>query len=323
VRLLVPFVSDASTLRSEAISLLWFGLFAVVAAAIAIDLVIHRRGKLSVSPKTTLLETAGWIALALLFDLWIFYVKGKQASIQFLSGYLIEQSLSIDNIFLFLIIFRSFQVAPRAQHRILYYGVAGALAMRIAFVFAGVTLLEHFQPIVYVFGAILFITALRMLFAHREEPAAPAWIVRLASRFLPVTEKGDDRHFFVRENGKWMATSLFLALLTIEVVDVIFATDSIPAVLSVTRDAFIAYSSNVFAVLGLRAIYFVLSGILRRARFLHQGLAAVLIFTGIKMVLSTYVSIPDVWSLAIIGGIFGVTAVASLCWPTKHIEAQQ
>ena len=195
--------------------------------------------------------------------------------------------------------------------------------MRIAFVFAGVTLLEHFHPIVYVFGAILFITALRMLFPRREETAAPAWIVRLAGRFLPVTENDDGRHFFISENGKWRATPLFLALLTIEAMDVIFATDSIPAVLSVTRDAFIAYSSNVFAVLGLRAIYFVLSGILRRVRFLHQGLAAVLIFTGTKMVLGDYVPISDVWSLAIIGGIFAVTAAASLCWPAKQVETPQ
>lgn len=308
---------------SEPTSLLWFGLFAVAGTAIAIDIVIYRRGKLSVSTRTALFETAGWIALALLFDLLIFYVRGKQASIQFLSGYLIEQSLSIDNIFLFLIIFRSFQVTPRAEHRILYYGVAGALAMRIAFVFAGVTLLEHFQPIVYLFGAILFITAFRMLLPRREEAGAPAWILRLAGRFLPVTESGDDRHFFVRENGKWKATSLFLALLTIELMDVIFATDSIPAVLSVTRDVFIAYSSNVFAVLGLRAIYFVLSGILQRVRFLHQGLAAVLIFTGTKMVLSNYVSISDGWSLAIIGGIFGVTALASFCWPAKQVATRR
>ncbi|HKV48704.1 MAG TPA: TerC/Alx family metal homeostasis membrane protein [Candidatus Acidoferrales bacterium] len=307
---------------NEPTSLLWFGLFAVAAAAVVIDIVIHRRGEFSVSTRTALLETAGWVALALLFDLWIFYVRGKQASIQFLSGYLIEQSLSIDNIFLFLIIFRSFQLPPRAQHRILYYGVAGALAMRIAFVFAGVTLLEHFQPVVYIFGAILFITAFRMLFPRREE-TAPSWVVRVAGRFLPLTKNGDGRHFFIREDGKWKVTPLFLVLLTIEAVDVIFATDSIPAVLSVTRDAFIAYSSNVFAVLGLRAIYFVLSGILRRVRFLHQGLAAVLIFTGIKMVASNYISIPDTWSLAIIGGIFALTTAVSLYWPAKQVETPQ
>ncbi len=303
---------------SESTSLLWIGLFAVAAAAIAVDIVIHRRDELSVSTKRAALETAGWVALALLFDLWIFYARGKEASIQFLSGYLIEQSLSIDNIFLFLLIFRSFQLQPRAQHRILYYGVAGALAMRIAFVFAGVALLEHFHPVTYLFGAILFITAIRMLLQSRDAAKGPARIVRLVGRFLPVTEKNDGRHFFVREDGSWRATPLFLALLTIEIIDLIFATDSIPAVLSVTRDAFIAYSSNLFAVLGLRAIYFVLSGVLKRARFLHQGLAAVLIFTGAKMVMSDYVPIPDVWSLAIIGGIFGLTAIASLCWPAAE-----
>jgi tellurite resistance protein TerC len=303
---------------SQSVSLLWFGLFAVVGVAITVDIIVHRRGHLSASPRSALLETSAWIALAGLFDVWIFYVRGHHAAIQFATGYLVEQSLSIDNIFLFILIFHSFRILPRAQHRILYYGVAGALAMRMAFVFAGVALLDRFQPVTYIFGAILFVTAIRMLIPQRKEDSGPAWIVRLAGRFLPVTDKGDDRHFFVRENGKWMATSLFLALLTIEVMDVVFAADSIPAVLSITRDTFIAYSSNVFAVLGLRSIYFVLSAVLRRVRFLHEGLAAVLIFTGTKMVIGNYVQISDELSLIVIAAIFAVTAAASACWPKSR-----
>lgn len=305
---------------NEPISLLWFGLFAVTAAAIVVDILAHRRSGAPVSLRNSLLETGAWIALAALFGVWIFFARGREASIEFATGYLVEQSLSIDNVFLFLLIFRSFQLGPKAQHRILYYGVAGALVMRIGFVFAGVALLDRFKPVVYIFGAILFIAALRMLIPRKEEDAEPPKIAKLARRFLPVSQRDDVHHFFVRENGRWMVTSAFLALVTIEIVDVIFAADSIPAVLSITRDTFIAYSSNVFAVLGLRAIYFVLSGVLRQVRFLHQGLAAVLIFTGVKMVLGDHISISDEWSLVAIAAIFGVTAAASYCWPTRRTE---
>lgn len=303
---------------SETTPLLWFILAVVAAGAITVDVLLHRRGKVSASPRAALVETFAWIALALLFDLWVLHVKGRQSSVEFLTGYLIEKSLSIDNIFLFLVIFRAFRIGPAAQHRILYYGVIGALALRVAFVFAGVALLNQFQAITYVFGAILFITAARMLIPRPDESAQPPWIVRLASRILPVSKKEDSRHFFVRENGRLLVTSLFLALVAIETMDVIFATDSIPAVLSITRDPFIAYSSNVFAVLGLRAIYFVLAGILKKVRFLHQGLAAVLVFTGLKMVLGHYFEVSDVLSLGIIAGIFAVTALASVCWPKRE-----
>ncbi|HTZ75059.1 MAG TPA: TerC/Alx family metal homeostasis membrane protein [Candidatus Aquilonibacter sp.] len=302
---------------NEPVSLLWTGLFVVASAAIAADLLLHRRTGGVMSARAALLETGAWIGLALLFDLWIFQARGRSAAIEFLTGYLIEKSLSIDNIFLFLVIFHTFRVPLRAQHRVLYYGVAGALLLRALFVFAGVELLDYFQQIAYLFGAILFLTALRMLFPRREETAGTAWIVRFAGRFFPVTESGDGEHFFLRENGKLLATSLFLALLTIEVADVVFATDSIPAVLSITRDTFIAYSSNVFAVLGLRAIYFVLAGVLRKIRFLHQGLAAVLIFTGVKMVLGSRVPFSDAWSLAAITAIFAATALASFLLPGK------
>ena len=299
---------------SEPDFVLWFGLFAVAIAAAALDIFFFRKLRAAGSRKAALVETGAWIALALLFDVWILHVKGQRASIDFLSGYLIEKSLSLDNIFIFLVIFRSFRLDPQAQHRVLFYGVGGALVLRAAFVFGGVALLNHFRPVIYIFGSILFITAIRMLRVRHNDSGEPGW-VRIASRVLPVTKKDDARHFFVREDGRLLATSLFLALLTIELTDVMFAADSVPAVLSITRDTFIAYSSNVFAVLGLRAIYFVLAGVLRRGRFLRQGLAAVLCFTGLKMVLGSRMLISDEWSLAIIAAIFGITAVASISWP--------
>jgi tellurite resistance protein TerC len=299
-------------------SLLWLSLFAVVGVAIALDLLAHRRGKLAKSPRAALVETFAWIALALIFDLWIFHVRGRQASVEFLTGYLIEKILSIDNIFLFLVIFRSFQIPARTQHRVLYFGVAAALALRAVFVFAGVALLDHFKFVIYIFGAILLVTAVRMLLPRREEAAGPTWITRIARRFLPLSERAEPERFFVRENGKRLATSLVLALIAIEATDVIFAADSVPAVLSITRDTFIAYSSNVFAILGLRAIYFVMASVLRKVRFLRQGLAAVLVFTGLKMLLSERVPISDGLSLAIIAGILALTAIASALSPTRQ-----
>jgi TerC family integral membrane protein len=299
-------------------SLLWLSLFAVVGVAIALDLLAHRRGEFAKSPRAALVETFAWIALALVFDLWIFHVRGRQASVEFLTGYLIEKILSIDNIFLFLVIFRSFQIPARTQHRVLYFGVAAALALRAVFVFAGVALLDHFKFVIYIFGAILLVTAVRMLLPRGEEVAGPTWITRIARQFLPVSERAEPERFFVRENGKRLATSLVLALIAIEATDVIFAADSVPAVLSITRDTFIAYSSNVFAILGLRAIYFVMASVLRKVRFLRQGLAAVLVFTGLKMLLSERVPISDGLSLAIIAGILALTAIASALSPTRQ-----
>ena len=302
---------------NEPTSLLWFALITVAAAAIIVDLLVHR-GRREITPRRALAESGAWFALALIFGLWIFLVRGQHASIQFFTGYLVEGSMSIDNVFLFLVIFETFQISPRAQHRVLYYGVAGALVLRALFVLAGIALLNHFAFVVYFFGAILFITALRMLIPRRRTTSKPPWVVRVAARFLPVSERSEGEHFFVRENGKLLVTSLFLALFAIEALDVVFATDSIPAVLSITRDTFIAYSSNLFAVLGLRAIYFVLAGFLQKVRFLHQGLGAVLIFTGLKMVLSNRVTLSDQLSLAVIAAIFTITTAASLCWPRKE-----
>jgi tellurite resistance protein TerC len=293
--------------------LLWFGLFAVTAAAVSIDLLIHRRRKADLA-RTAWAESAAWMALALLFDVWILQARGREASIEFLTAYAVEKSLSIDNIFLFFVIFQTFRVAPRAQHRVLYYGVAGALLLRGVFVFAGVALLRLFHPVMYFFGAILLIAAVRMAIPFRADSES-TWIARFVRRMVPVRSDSDSEHFFVRENRKWVATSLLLALAAVELMDLIFAVDSVPAVLAITRDSFIAYSSNVFAILGLRAIYFVLAQLLRRIRFLHQGLAVVLAFVGGKMLAADHVAIGAGLSLGVLAAIFGITLLVSYLFP--------
>ena len=298
-------------------SLLWLGLFVVTGVAVGIDLLIHRR-RTHESEREAWTELLAWIALALLFDFWVLLARGRQASVEFLAAYVVEKSLSIDNLFLFLVIFQSFRVQPRMQHRVLYYGVVGALVLRGVFVFGGVALLRSFHPVTYVFGAILLIAAIRMAIPFRSETAREStWITRLVEGLVPVHGDSESGQFFVRRDGKLCATSLLLALLGVEIMDLIFAVDSVPAVLAITRDPFIAYSSNVFAILGLRAVYFVLAQLLRRIRFLHQGLAAVLVFVGGKMVASDYLSLGAGLSLGIIAAIFAATLLISYRFPSS------
>jgi tellurite resistance protein TerC len=292
-------------------SLLWLGLFVVTAVAISVDLLLHRRRR-SESAKAAWTESLAWIVLALLFDLWILHVRGREASIEFLTAYVVEKSLSLDNIFLFFVIFQAFRVPPRSQHRVLYYGVVGALVLRGIFVFAGVALLRAFHPVTYLFGAILLVTAVRMAIpSHSSAARESTWIVRMAQRVFPLHSDSQSEHFFLREKGKRVATSLLLALVAVEMMDLVFAVDSVPAVLAITRDTFLAYSSNIFAILGLRAIYFVLADLLRQIRFLHQGLAAVLVFVGGKMVAADYLAISAGTSLAIVAAIFALTLLIS------------
>jgi tellurite resistance protein TerC len=286
--------------------------------ALAFDLgVLHRRPH-TIGLKEALIESAAWISVALLFNLWVYYDRGPQAGTEFLTAYLVEKSLSIDNIFVFLLIFRAFKIPSASQHRVLYYGIAGALVLRAVFILAGITLLQRFHPVVYFFGAILFITGLRMLLPRKRElHPENTWLVRMTRRLLPVVDNYDGQNFLMRRNGKWNATPLLLALVALEAMDIIFAVDSVPAVLAITRDTFIVYSSNVFAILGLRALYFALADILPRFRFLHQGLAAVILFVGTKMVSSDHFPISEIASLAVIAGILAVTVAASLLFPRR------
>ena len=300
--------------------LMWVIFVVVAFAAIACDLLLHRRAA-KISVKVALIETAAWIALATVFNVWIYFARGPQSALEFLTSYVVEQSLSVDNIVLFIIIFSSFRVPPECQHRVLFVGVAGAIAMRAFFVFAGIGLLQYFHFVVYVFGAILLIAALKMLF-EETHPSHPdrGWLVRVARRLIPVTDTFEGGAFWIRRDAMWYATPLFLALVAAEAMDIVFAVDSVPAVLAITRDAFIAYSSNVFAVLGLRAMYFVLAGILPRLRFLDRGLAVILFFVGGEMLVADRVKIPTAMSLAIVAAILAVTIAASLLWPRRSAD---
>jgi len=297
---------------------IWIMFGSAIIIALAFDLgVLHRRPH-TIGLKEALIESAAWISVALLFNLWVYYDRGPQTGTEFLTAYLVEKSLSIDNIFIFLLIFRAFKIPSASQHRVLYYGIAGALVLRAVFILAGITLLQRFHPVVYFFGAILFITGLRMLLPRKRElHPENTWLVRMTRRLLPVVDNYDGRNFLMRRNGKWNATPLLLALVALEAMDIIFAVDSVPAVLAITRDTFIVYSSNVFAILGLRALYFALADILPRFRFLHQGLAAVILFVGTKMVSSDHFPISEIASLAVIAGILAVTVAASLLFPRR------
>jgi tellurite resistance protein TerC len=291
-----------------------FGIAVII--ALVLDLGVFHRKAHAIRLREALIESAAWISAALLFNFWLYFSRGPQAGVEFLTGYLVEKSLSVDNIFVFLLIFQGFRIPPKSQHRVLYFGIAGALVLRAVFVLAGITLLQAFHPIMYLFGAILLLTGLRMLLP-RKRVLRPErnWMVRVARRFIPVMDGYEGQAFLVRKSGGWKATPLFLALVAVEAMDIIFAVDSVPAVLAITRDTFIVYSSNVFAILGLRALYFALADILPRFRFLHQGLAAIVIFVGTKMMVSEHFPISAAASLVVIAIILGVTIATSLLFP--------
>ncbi len=301
---------------------LWVGFGVVVAAAIGVDLgVLHRRER-RIGLREALVESAGWIGLALAFDVAIFGFMGRAAGLEFFTSYVVEKSLSIDNIFLFLLIFQGLRVPAQFQHRVLFYGVAGALVMRGLFVFGGVALLNAFHWLLYVFGAVLLVTAVRMLLTgeSKVEPERH-WLLLAVRRVLPVTPKYGGESFFVRRSGTLHATPLLLALIAVETADIVFAVDSVPAVLAITRDTFIAYSSNVFAILGLRALYFALADLLPRFRFLRPGLSAILLFTSVKMLAGDRLHLSIGLSLGVIVAIVAVMVGASMAWPAKKRHA--
>jgi len=299
----------------------WVIFGAAIIVALVLDLgVLHRRAH-AIRLKEALIESAAWISVALFFNLWLYFARGPLVGIEFFTAYLVEKSLSVDNIFVFLLIFQAFRIPPKSQHKVLYFGIAGALVLRAVFVLAGITLLQAFHPVMYIFGAILLFTGLKMLLP-RKRALHPEnnWMVRVARRMIPVVHDYEGQQFLVRESGRWKATPLFLALVAVEAMDIIFAVDSVPAVLAITRDTFVVYSSNVFAILGLRALYFALADILPRFRFLHQGLAAIIMFVGTKMIASGHFPISAVTSLTAIAIILGGTIAASLVFPRGGVK---
>jgi tellurite resistance protein TerC len=293
--------------------LLWAGFLAFVLAMLVLDLGVFQRRPHAVGWREALAWSAVWVGVALLFNLAIYWWFGPQRALEFLTGYLIEKALSVDNLFVFLVIFGYFGVAPHLQHRVLFWGIVGALVMRAAFILAGGVLLQTFHWIIYVFGGLLVVTGVKLLRqtdgdVHPERNI----VVRLAARFLPVSRERRDGRFIVREGSRRLVTPLFLTLVTVEVSDLMFAVDSIPAVFAITRDPFIVFTSNIFAILGLRALYFLLASSLGRIRYLNVGLAGVLVFVGAKMLLSGVVAIPVTVSLAVVALTLAAAVVASL-----------
>ncbi|WP_353067598.1 TerC/Alx family metal homeostasis membrane protein [Tunturibacter psychrotolerans] len=289
----------------------WIGFHLFILVLLGVELLYVRYQGPSKTQSTSVAATFLWVTAALAFAFFIFRSMGSLPATQYLAGYAIEESLSIDNLFLFLLLFRLFKIEPAYQPKALFWGVLGAILMRGAFISAGIGLLDHFEWVSYVFAAILLIAAIRLVLpsAQKDETHTPRWIAWLA-RLHPVSLRQDK--FFVIENGQRMITVLFLALIAIELTDVVFALDSIPAVLSITRHPFLAYTSNIMAVMGLRSLYFLLAHLLAKLRFLHYGLAAVLAFAALKMLAAHHLDIGPLTSLAMIVVILGTTIAISL-----------
>jgi tellurite resistance protein TerC len=279
--------------------------------------VFHRRAH-TVKFHEALAWSVAWIALAAIFAVIIFFWHGRTPALEFVTGYVIELSLSVDNLFVFLLIFRFFQVPAIHQHKVLFWGILGALIMRAIFIAAGVSLIQRFHWIIYVFGAFLVYSGIKLFFQNEAEihPEKNP-VLRLFRRWVPVTKDYVGHKFFVRSPGLY-ATPLFVVLLVVETTDLLFAVDSIPAILAITRDAFIVYTSNVFAILGLRSMYFALAGMMEMFRYLHYGLSLVLMFVGAKMLVSHYLEIPTPVALAAVAGVLTISVIASMANPRKR-----
>lgn len=297
----------------------WIAFLAFVVFMLILDLGVFHRNQHEVKVKEALLWSAVWISMALLFNYGIYYFMGKEKALEFLTGYLIEKSLSIDNLFVFIMLFAFFDVKAVYQHKVLFWGILGALILRAVFIFAGVALISKFHWIIYVFGGFLIYSGFKMIFSKNEKTDPDKNpLVKLFKRFFPVTEKMHGGNFFVKIDGKRFATPLFIVLLVVEFTDLIFAVDSIPAILAVSNDTFIIFTSNVFAILGLRSLYFALAGIAKYFHYLKYGLSAILVFVGIKMVVAGFFKIPVTASLFVIIGILVVSIVLSVIFPKKE-----
>ena len=292
---------------------LWVGFVIFVLAMLALDLGVFHRKAHAITLREATVWSVVWVGLALCFNLGVYFGFGAERALEFTTGYVIEKALSIDNIFVFVIIFGAFSVPAALQHRVLFWGILGALVMRATFIVAGGALLAKFHWAVYVFGGVLALTGVKLLFERgaKLDPAQSP-VVRFFRRFFPVTSNFDGERFFTLENGKRAATPLFLALLAVEATDLIFAVDSIPAIFAVTRDPFIVFTSNIFAILGLRSLYFLLAGVVDKFRYLKIGLASVLIFVGGKMLVMDVYKVPVLVSLAVIALLLASSVIASL-----------
>jgi tellurite resistance protein TerC len=303
---------------------LWTIFSIFVLGMLALDLGVFNRKAHEVHFKEALTWSVVWVALSLAFNYWIYARFGSQKALEFLTGYVIEKALSVDNIFVFVILFSSFAVPKIYQHRVLFWGVLGAIAMRAIFIGLGAALVSRFDWIMYVFGAILIYTGFKLMKEGDAEPHPEKNpLYKLARRVMPATSEYHGKHFFVVKDGRRYATPLFLVLIAIEATDVVFAVDSIPAIFAISTDPFIVYTSNIFAILGLRAMYFLLAGVIDKFHYLKYGLAVVLLFVGVKMVIANWYHFPIGVSLGVIGGVLALSVVASLMWPRRVHEPEK
>jgi tellurite resistance protein TerC len=297
----------------------WLGFIAFVLAMLSLDLGVFHRKAHEVRPREAGIWTAVWVTLALLFAAGLYFVENRQVALTFLTGYVIEESLSVDNIFVMVLIFEYFRVPKSVQHRVLFYGILGALVMRGLFIAAGTALITRFHWVLYVFGAMLIVTGIRM--ARKQDEGFEGErspIVRGVRRLVPISTEYHGSRFFITEGGRRRATPLLLVLVLVEITDLIFAIDSIPAIFGVTRDPFIVFTSNIFAVLGLRSLYFLLAAVVDRFYLLKYGLAVILSFVGFKMLTERFIEIDIVLSLSIILGVLAASIAASLIWPARQ-----
>ncbi len=299
---------------SEITAWILFNLF--ILCMLALDLGVFHRQKHVVSMREAAIWSCIWVALSLLFALGVYYRSGSEASLNFLAGYLIELSLSVDNLFVFLLIFSYFKVPENYLHKVLFWGIVGAIAMRALFIFCGIALIAYFHWMFYLFGAFLVFTAIKLAFEKEKkmEPEKNPLVV-LLKHFIPVTATYVEDKFFVKKDGVTMATPLFLVLIVIETTDIIFAVDSIPAILAITLDPFIVYTSNMFAILGLRSLFFLLSRMMQIFHHIHYGLAAILLFIGFKMLLADFFKVPIPVTLGVIAALLGISIIASILDP--------
>lgn len=299
--------------------LFWLAFTVFVVALLLLDLLVFNRQAHEIKMREALGWSVFWVVLSLCFNLLVYRTMGHQAGMQWLTGYLVEKALSVDNLFVFLLIFSYFKVPVQYQHRILFWGVLGALLLRAVFILAGAALLARFHFLMYPLGAFLVYTGIRMGVSSSDPEIDPENnpVVRFLSRHLPITRQLEGGKFFVRKDGLRFATPLFVVLVMVETTDVVFAADSIPAILAITRNTFIVFTSNVFALLGLRAMYFALASMMRLFHHLHYGLSLILVFIGAKILLENVVTIPMPVALGVVGGLLVMSVLASLIWP-KH-----
>jgi tellurite resistance protein TerC len=302
--------------------LLWTVFSVFVLGMLALDLGVFSRKPHEVHYREAVTWSLVWVTLAMIFNAWIYFRFGSAKALEFLTGYVIEKALSVDNIFVFVVLFAAFAVPKIYEHRVLFWGVIGAIIMRAIFIGLGAALLARFHWVMYVFGAILIITGIRLMLTAEHEPHPERNpMYRFAKRFIPAVPEYHGKHFFVKLNGKWFATPLFLVLLAIEATDVVFAVDSIPAIFAITEDPFIVYTSNIFAILGLRAMYFLLAGVIDKFHLLKIGLAVVLLFVGVKMVIADFYKVPIGASLGVIAVVLVASVIASVIWPKRVSSA--